>query len=191
MREKLAREERDVEKLQMQLCEAQERDGGSAIRLHKSLAKHVQDMHRWKDLLDYDREFLSTDIHIKMEDQLTRNKAPEETFGDIEVEFNKEVALLAKLFETPKDQPTSALASSNAEVDHSAKKPVNSANNNNNQESQSESSEDRSDRSSTASTQESSATPESSTESSESSPSPSSSSSSSPVVTKKYRKSKK
>jgi len=99
LREKLAKEERDVEKLQMHLCESQEKEGGAAIRLHRALAKHVRDMHGYKTLLDYDREFVSTDLHITKESELISSYQPEETYGLIEIDFNKEVALLAKLFE--------------------------------------------------------------------------------------------
>lgn len=176
LREKLAREERDIEKLQMHLCETQERDGGAAIRLHKSLAKHVQDMHTWKGLLDYDREYLSTDLHVRMEDQLLSTKVPEETFGEIDVEFNKEVALLAKLFDSPKES-TAATSVAVEDVDRSANTREESAPKQeatSNQESRSESSSSEEEASST--TQESSLT---------------SSSSESPIISKKSRKSKK
>lgn len=166
----------------MHLCETQERDGGAAVRLHKSLAKHVKDMHTWKGLLDYDREYLSTDIHVRMEDQLLLTKAPEETFGEIDVEFNKEVALLAKLFESPKESGASSSVAVEEVVDRSANTREESAPK---QETAVENHTDDSSSSSESEHSSSSATPESSSSSSVSS------SSESPVISKKSRKSKK
>lgn len=162
----------------MHLCETQERDGGSAIRLHKSLAKHVKDMHTWKGLLDYDREYLSTDLHVRMEDQLLSTMAPEETFGEIDVEFNKEVALLAKLFDSPKE---SAAATSVAveDVDRSANTREESSPK---QEASESDQESHSEPTSSSEEEASSTTQESS---------PTSSSSESPIISKKSRKSKK
>jgi hypothetical protein len=54
------------EALEQHLSKIQEEQGQAVIDLHKKLAKHVRDMHVWKDFLEQDKEYDSVDIHITM-----------------------------------------------------------------------------------------------------------------------------
>jgi len=91
LKERLAREEKDIERLQMLLCEKQEKEGGESIRLRGLLEKHVSGMHKWKEFHNFDREYPSTDLHISHADKW---HDPEPVYG----EFDKETDMLVKLF---------------------------------------------------------------------------------------------
>jgi hypothetical protein len=55
------------------LSKIQEEQGQAVIDLHKKLAKHVKDMHVWKDFLEQDKEYDSVDIHITMGEDIAHD----------------------------------------------------------------------------------------------------------------------
>jgi len=96
LKKKLEQEKKEREALEQQLSKTQEEQGSAIIDLHKKLAKHVKDMHTWKDFLEQDKEYDSTDLHITMAVDLAPE--PFDTKVDtIDGAFKEETSILSKL----------------------------------------------------------------------------------------------
>jgi chromosome segregation ATPase len=96
LRKRLDQEKKDREALEQHLSKIQEEQGAAVIDLHKKLAKHVRDMHTWKDFLEQDKEYDSVDLHITMAEDLQGENF--ETKVDIVGDaFAEETTLLERL----------------------------------------------------------------------------------------------
>jgi len=96
LKKKLEQEKKEREALEQQLGKTQEEQGGAIIDLHKKLAKHVKDMHTWKDFLEQDKEYDSTDLHITMAVDLATEPFDSKV-DTIDGAFKEETTTLAKL----------------------------------------------------------------------------------------------
>jgi len=96
LRKRLEQEKKDREALEQHLSKIQEEQGAAVIDLHKHLAKHVRDMHTWKDFLEQDKEYDSVDLHITMSEDL-KGESFDQKVDIIDGAFHEETSLLAKL----------------------------------------------------------------------------------------------
>jgi len=97
LKKRLEQEKKDREALEQHLSKIQEEQGAAVIDLHKKLAKHVRDMHTWKDFLEQDKEYDSVDLHITMAEDL-REEAFATKVDIVGDAFDEESTLLARLF---------------------------------------------------------------------------------------------
>jgi len=118
LKKRLEQERKDREALEQHLSKVQESQGLAVIDLHKKLAKHVKDMHTWKDFLEQDKEYDSVDIHITMGEDIAQD-----TFKDkvniCSEAFNEETSLLEKLL---KERNVSGNSSMDSPISASGKK---------------------------------------------------------------------
>jgi len=96
LKKRLEQERKDRELLEMNLSKKQEDQGAAAIELLRHLGKHVKDMHTWKDFLEFDKDYLSIDLHVSMAEDLASQAYPQR-IESIDSSFNDEAALLEKL----------------------------------------------------------------------------------------------
>jgi len=101
LKKRLDQERKDREALEQHLSKIQEEQGQAVIDLHKKLAKHVRDMHTWKDFLEQDKEYDSLDLHIGMAEDL-KNEPFEAKVDIVNEAFKEETAILERLFKEKK-----------------------------------------------------------------------------------------
>jgi len=120
----LEQEKKERELLEQNLSKIQEEQGAAVIDLHKHLARHVKDMHTWKDFLEQDKEYDSVDLHIHMAGDLATFTF-EQKVDTIDSAFNEETSILAKLLNERKgghEKEDSLNASSPRKKDKESKK---------------------------------------------------------------------
>lgn len=101
LKKRLEQEKKDREALEQHLSKIQEEQGQAVIDLHKKLAKHVRDMHTWKDFLEQDKEYDSLDLHVTMAEDL-KNETFDAKVDIVSEAFREETALLEKLLQDRK-----------------------------------------------------------------------------------------
>jgi len=107
--------------LERHLSKIQEEQGHAVISLHKKIAKHVRDMHTWKDYLEQDKEYDSIDLHITMAEDL-KTEMFEEKVKIVNDAFSEETSLLSKLL-NEKNGGASSNLSSSAKTDDGSVSP--------------------------------------------------------------------
>jgi len=93
---KYEQEKKEREELEKHLSKIQEEQGHAVGSLQKKLARHVRDMHTWKDYLEQDKEYNSIDLHITMAEDL-KGDPFDEKLKIVGEAFTEETSLLAKL----------------------------------------------------------------------------------------------
>jgi len=96
LRKRLEQEKKEREALQDHLSKIQEEQGRAVIDLHRKLARHVKDMHVWKDFLEQDKDYDSVDLHITMAEDL-KGEVFETKVDIVNDAFREETNILANL----------------------------------------------------------------------------------------------